>query len=255
MSNINNMNINIINHIPMKSPAHLNYLMNNRGDENEELINNFSKMNIKSDSVINSQMSGMNMENQSLSKPPGKKDMAYNYYFGAQGEKQSSNSEENFSLYEPDEEVQQIDPRVLQGNFPQNFQNPNNINNFKNKFQKSGYGGMSSQVPFQNYSTPQSFNIPPHKNNFNYNKRQIQNSPNFNAHFKNNQNNRNKFNHKNNQDDNKYSQMSIPPQINTENNFIPGRYFVIKSLDEDNIHKVSKKIFLIFLVYQVQNMV
>lgn len=60
MNNINNMNINIINQIPMKL-------------DNNDLINNFNKLNLNKDTS--------NMNN--LSNSSGiKKDLAYNYYFG-----------------------------------------------------------------------------------------------------------------------------------------------------------------------------
>ncbi len=81
MSNINNMNINIINQIPMQTGN--NYMMQGNLD-NEEFINNFSKLNLKKESGY---------------AQKSKKDMAYNYYFGYPGAE--SNSVDNSGIGSP----------------------------------------------------------------------------------------------------------------------------------------------------------
>jgi hypothetical protein len=224
-----------------------------------------------------------------MGNPSGKKDLAYNYYFGNAGADQYTNlSMSNENNFEKEEfqigykqnnlnfQYQSSQPNFINPKNMQTFPNQNNNNqiyrnefNNINSFQNFDH---SNQMKMQNYMnadimnspTPQfeqnlpiNFNLrsedsnnyinnsyynqgygnyqnikPIHNKNMNINNQRFPNNTGNSCGFKNK--------YKNREDSNKYNiQNSIQPTLKNENHYITGRYFVMKSLDEDNIHKVK----------------
>jgi hypothetical protein len=186
MSNIKNMNINIINQVPVQPGINNNYMMQGSLD-NEEFINNFSKLN---------------MRNESGYGVKSKKDMAYNYYFGQPGG-DSGNMGINYD-----------NPGMPTGipNFPEDsnleYDNPNFFNQMQmpnQSVQPNAYFDQRNIMGFNpnqqmNMNTPNKGKYYNEKNNFN--KGQF-NKGFGNKNFKNNgngYNNRNKYSMGNNND-------------------------------------------------------
>lgn len=185
-----------------------NFMMENQQNENFNLVGNFNRMNLKND------------------QPQVKKDMAYNYYFGASGQDDSVNQVKEENLY-------QKEPFFQENNFNQNMNyNVMNMNapymqlNMNNNY---NYNQMN-YFPPQNDQYANKININK-MNNTNF----MNNKPNMNAPNLYRQKNKQVIKNNQNPPENKFQTMNVNNSSLDE----VGRYFVIKSLDEDNIHKVN----------------
>jgi hypothetical protein len=179
MSNIKNMNINIINQLPIQSGVGNNYMMQGNLN-NEELISNFSKLN---------------MRNETAYGQKSKKDMAYNYYFG-QPDGESNNIGVNYDNLGIPVPMQNFNEEPIYGYESPNFLNQ--ISNNQNNFFDNRIGINSSQQ--MNMDSQHKGKYINEKNNYN---REFSNKGFTNKGFNNKGNgfnNRNKYSSGNNSD-------------------------------------------------------
>jgi len=196
MSNIKNMNINIINQVPIQPGLGNNHRMQGNFD-NEEFTSNFSKLNLRNETGYGN----------------SKKDMAYNYYFGHPGG-DSSNININYDNPGIPIPTQNL-PKELQLSYEnQNFLNQKPISSgHSNKLyeQRNNMGINSNQ--HINMDTTNKGKYSNEKNHYNRGQ--------FNKGFTNNgnKNNGNGFNNRN-----KYSLENNSEQSNIICNIINSYY-------------------------------
>lgn len=165
------------------------------------------------------------------------KDLAYNYYFGMNssehGEVSNNNTQKLMDNEMQQENKQAALPKNIRNESLQSNNNSESYNSISNAMNYIPNNESASDSAHKNCNINYNIN---YNNNFNlpqpyYNKTNYQNyvNPNNNLQGINNRD----FNINNN-----YNQM----QNNNKNHYnITARYFVIKSVDEDNIHKVYIK--------------
>ena len=242
MNNINNMHINIFNQFPNNPQPKSTQVFSNNilGEESNNLLENFSRMNIQTNNKSNSNYD------------QNKRAIAFNYYFGGAG-----NSNNNY----------EVDYVEREYNSRERFGPMNNSNNQQNS---SFFRNNLQNIPINNSITNHSnFPTPINSgssilNNSNTYINRIQKNNEFQSQYLENYNDqKNKFfgnkvsqkiNNNNERFDlkgmeiyqnNKYD--SVPIQISNSqlniNNQNFARYFVVKCVDEENVHKVIIDIF------------
>lgn len=140
MNNINNMNINIFNPMPV-NPAK-NLMMNQTALDNQDLLENFAKMNVKNDSDV-------------FNNNSNKRAIAYNYYFGG--------GDNNLEFEREKEDIYRIENWDSLNHHSNNFSNSNHhympsnpygpsIQNLNSNFQKYNTYNNNNPTPINNHN-------------------------------------------------------------------------------------------------------
>ena len=240
MNNINNMHINILNQFPSNPQPKSTqvYSHNILGEEGNNLLENFSRMNIQTN------------HNPNSNYDQNKRAIAFNYYFGGAGNSNNNNEVDNL---EREHNLREVIGPIDNSNYQQNS---SFIRNYLQTIP------INNLIPnHSNFHTPinsDSSNLD-NSNTYIY---RIQNNHEFQSHYSENYNNQNnkffgnkgsqKFKNNNERFDlkgmeiyqnNKYD--SVPIQLSNSqlniNNQNFARYFVVKCVDEENVHKVIYK--------------
>jgi hypothetical protein len=246
------MNINIFNQIPMNPQTKSTQVFSNNilREESHNLLENFARMNIQS--KINNISNTNNNQN--------KRAIAYNYYFG--GARNSNEIEKVEREYNLRDGYGSIDNSNYQknssfiGNNLQTIPINNSVPNY-NFMSKSNFHTPINSDPslLDNantyiYRIPNNNEFPPHYSE-NYNNEKNKYFGNKGSQKMKNNNKRLDLKGMEIYQNNKYDSVPIQfssSQLNINNqNF--ARYFVVKCVDEENVHKVKIEILIYIIIH------
>ena len=220
-SNLNKDNFNPISLLKSDLISH-----KNQSNEENNLIDELSKLN--------------------LGNKGNSKDLAFNYYFGAGNNNENKNlmlqknpNERKIIMNNPIQGSRFIGMNMMNNNqneddYNKNIENNSNDNNdlINLNFQGKINNKIENNPSFNNNNFILSQPYIPKKQRYNI---QMNDNLNNNNSFNNNNTNNNKLNFNQLNEMNLNNQIQQNPNLNTINEKIPGKFFVIKSIDEANI--------------------
>ena len=223
-SNLNKDNFNPISLLKSDLISH-----KNQSNEENNLIDELSKLN--------------------LGNKGNSKDLAFNYYFGAGNNNENKNlmlqknpNERKIIMNNPIQGSRFIGMNMMNNNqneddYNKNIENNSNDNNDLINLNMGNFQGklnnkIENNPNFNNNNFILSQPYIPKKQRYNI---QMNDNLNNNNSFNNNNTNNNKLNFNQLNEMNLNNQIQQNPNLNTINEKIPGKFFVIKSIDEANI--------------------